>query len=75
MTNIGIRVYSFITSMVNRVKEETGQDTLEWALLGGLIALALVVGFVLFNGAVTNMVKGIGNCIDFTSSTVCNPGP
>jgi Flp pilus assembly pilin Flp len=56
-------------------REERGQDLLEYALLGGFIALGIVLGFVLFDDAVTDMVAGIGNCIDFTDATTCDPGP
>ena len=75
MTNISVAIVAKIQTLVARVREELGQDTLEWALIGGLIALGLILGFVLFDDAVTNMVNGVARCIDFTSSTVCNPGP
>jgi Flp pilus assembly pilin Flp len=66
-----LRVYSAVQSL----RQERGQDLLEYALLGGFIALGIVLGFVLFDDAVTDMVDGTGRCIDFTDSTTCDPGP
>ena len=60
-----------------RLTEERGQDLMEYALLGGLIAAALVAVATLeiMNGAVTNMVTGIANCIDFTNGIDCGTAP
>jgi len=57
-----------------RVRSERGQDLIEYAMLGGLIALAIIaVGAIAFRGPLSNMAKGIGDCIDFKASTTCNP--
>ena len=55
-------------------QNERGQDLIEYALLGGLIALAIMaaVGLVL-TGALSGLFDGIGRCIDFDSTTVCDP--
>ncbi len=60
-----------------RFSEERGQDLMEYALLGGLIAAALVAVATLevMNGAVTNMVTGIANCVDFTNGIDCGTAP
>jgi Flp pilus assembly pilin Flp len=52
---------------------EDGQDLIEYALLGGLIAAALVaVGVLLaLTNGVTDMANGIGDCIDFDNATAC----
>jgi Flp pilus assembly pilin Flp len=57
------------------VKDERGQDLIEYAMLGGLIALALaaVATLGILTGAVSAMAEGIGNCIDFNSGTTCAP--
>jgi Flp pilus assembly pilin Flp len=57
------------------VKSERGQDLIEYAMLGGLIALALIAVATLgvLTGAVSAMATGIGNCIDFNSVSVCKP--
>jgi len=55
-------------------QSERGQDLIEYALLGGLIALAIMaaVGLVL-TGALQGMFNGIGECIDFDAATNCDP--
>jgi Flp pilus assembly pilin Flp len=52
---------------------ERGQDLIEYAMLGGLIALAILAVGIFFEGAIEDMAVGIGNCIDFDSFTVCDP--
>ncbi len=53
---------------------ERGQDLIEYSMLGGLIALAIIaVGALAFSGALDSMANGIGNCIDFDSGTSCDP--
>ena len=56
------------------VRSERGQDLIEYALLGGLIAGALLAVAVLtgLTTAVTDMANGVGDCIDFDSATACN---
>ena len=53
------------------VRSERGQDLIEYAMLSGLIAAAILGAVVLFGGALTSMASGIANCIDFKTSTVC----
>lgn len=55
------------------VRSERGQDLIEYAMLGGLIAIALAAGVLLFSGAISDMSTGIGNCIDFDSGSTCVP--
>ena len=49
------------------IRSERGQDLIEYALLGGLIAGALLAAAALtgMTTAVTSMANGIGECIDF----------
>jgi Flp pilus assembly pilin Flp len=57
-----------------RVRSERGQDLIEYAMLGGLIALAIIaVGYLAFQGPLSNMAAGIGRCIDFDNTTNCDP--
>ena len=57
-----------------RVRSERGQDLIEYAMLGGLIALAIIaVGAVAFSGPLQGMAAGVGKCIDFDKSTPCEP--
>lgn len=54
-----------------RLGSERGQDLLEYALLGGVIAVFVTgLGVALAaTGAIDNMAGGIAECIDF--DTVC----
>jgi len=55
-------------------QNERGQDLIEYAMLGGLIAFAiLIVGTLVLTGALTSLFTGIGNCIDFNGGTICDP--
>ena len=57
-------------------RAEGGQTLLEYALIGGFIAAALIAAFSLtiWTGALNNMVTNIANCVDFDGSTACE-GP
>ena len=64
-----------LSSYLPRLRSERGQDLIEYAMLGGLIAAAIVaVGILVYSGALNTMAQGISNCIDFSSTTKCNPG-
>ena len=55
-------------------QSEQGQDLIEYAMLGGLIALAIIgVGVLALTGALNDLFNGIGNCVDFDSTTSCDP--
>ena len=64
-----MRGYVTDRGLGRRLREERGQDLLEYALLGGLIAAALTaVGvFVALQTSLTGMAEGIGACINFDS--------
>ncbi|MDP2673397.1 MAG: Flp family type IVb pilin [Dehalococcoidia bacterium] len=65
--------HAWVVSHLHR--DERGQDLIEYALLGGLIALALMAAVLLLSGAITDMATGIGNCIDFSDAvgSECSP--
>ena len=68
------RIVVWALTLKMRASEERGQDLIEYAMLGGLIALGITaVGLALFSGAIEAMFTGIGNCIDFDSGTTCAP--
>jgi Flp pilus assembly pilin Flp len=72
MTNLSIKIYGFVTGLLRR---DEGQDLIEYALIGGLVAVAVVAAFVLLGGSdgpVNAMVSNIGDCIDFESGTACD---
>ena len=68
-----LRAVMAVGELRARMAEERGQDMLEYALLGGLIAAALtaVAVFAGFTGALESMADGIGACIDFDDLTPC----
>jgi Flp pilus assembly pilin Flp len=65
---------ALITWLKFHIRSERGQDLIEYALLGGLIAGALLAAAVLtgMTNAVQGMATGIGECIDF-DGTDCQP--
>jgi Flp pilus assembly pilin Flp len=65
INNALLHVVTAATGLVRRIREESGQDLIEYALLGGGVAIALVLGLVLFDEAIADMVEGIATCIDF----------
>ena len=63
---------TYIRSFVPQ--SERGQDLIEYAMLGGLIALAIIgVGVLALTGALNDLFNGIGDCVDFDAATGCNP--
>ncbi len=79
VTDISIRIHMLLTSAVSSVTSklhrEEGQDLIEYALIGGLIAAALLAAFLILGPKVSTMATNIGKCVDFDSSTVCTAGP
>ena len=73
INNAMLRAVMAVGELRARMAEERGQDLLEYALLGGLIAAALttVAVFAAYSGALETMAGGIGACIDFDSTTSC----
>ena len=67
--------HAWVVSHLHR--DERGQDLLEYALLGGLIAAAIIAVATLgvMTGAITGMANGIADCIDFDSSLTSQCGP
>jgi len=70
-----LRAHTVVAGLRARLAEERGQDLLEYALLGGMIAVGILAAAVIFTPALESMATGIKNCIDFTDATVCDPGP
>ncbi len=71
-----VRVMTAVSGLRARMSEERGQDLLEYALLGGLIAAAITTAVVVttLSGALQAMATGIADCIDF-SGTGCDVFP
>ena len=68
-----VTVAGLRASLRARVAEERGQDLIEYAMLGGLIAVAIIGAGFFFQGALALLATGIGNCIDFVGLTDCDP--
>lgn len=69
-----LMIYTWAQTLLGSLRREEGQDLLEYALLGGLIAAGIVAVLLLMTGNITDMVNNIGDCIDFDNATACNPG-
>jgi Flp pilus assembly pilin Flp len=67
-------VATWIPWLLSRIRSERGQDLIEYALLGGLIAAALIAAILsgIMETAVNAMATGITECIDF-DGVDCNP--
>jgi Flp pilus assembly pilin Flp len=65
-----VQLLSWIQSLRST---ERGQDLIEYALLSGLIALAIIGTVLAFSGALTSMAGGVSDCIDFDNTTACAP--
>ncbi len=74
-----LRVSAAIANL--RVRdEERGQTALEYALFGGLLAVAIItVAALIIEGSIANpfqtLLNGIQGCVDFDSGTDCSPFP
>ena len=68
-----LNVYTWILAHLRR---ERGQDLIEYAMLSGLIAAALVAVLALgvLTGAVELLAGGVSDCIDFDAGTPCAAG-
>ncbi|MCJ7492455.1 MAG: Flp family type IVb pilin [Dehalococcoidia bacterium] len=68
---IGKLVVKLLTLKM-RLSDERGQDVIEYAMLGGLIAMAILLIVGAFSGALGSMANGIERCIDFDSTSLCS---
>lgn len=77
MTSINMalsRVMLAVSGLKARLTEERGQDLLEYALFGGLLAV-LIIGagvFLLLNNPIEALIVGLEGCIDFVAGG-CDP--
>jgi len=71
MTNLIVKAQILLMRLRD---EERGQDLIEYALFGGLIALGIIaVGAAAYTGIINDLTKGIKYCVDFNSTTSCAP--
>ena len=68
------RIVVWALTLKVRASSERGQDVLEYAMLGGVIAMAILLIVGAFSGALGAMVAGIERCIDFDrgASSTCS---
>ena len=67
------RVVVWALTLKARARGERGQDVMEYALITGGIAIALIVAILVFTGAISNAFSVLEKCIDFDSTSVCGP--
>jgi Flp pilus assembly pilin Flp len=74
VTNLTLRMYTAVTtaisSMLGDLKDERGQDLIEYAVLAGGIGIALFVIFtqVPLTANLTTFVTKIGQCVSFNNA-------
>jgi Flp pilus assembly pilin Flp len=72
MSDITTRMYVWVSatieSMKYHVQEQSGQDLIEYALISGLVAVAIITGFLLLPANVTTLSNAIAECIDFDTT-------
>ena len=77
MSELAIRIHAWVSTKLASLRDdERGQDLIEYALFGGLIAMgiAAAAAAAFYSGAVNAMAQGIGECIDF-DGVACTPFP
>ncbi len=68
-------VVTYVSMLAEKLhRDQRGQDTLEWTMISGLMAVALLVMAGIFTGALTSFANGVQNCVDFDAATVCVAG-
>lgn len=65
-----LRAMVAVEGLKARLADERGQDLIEYALLGGVIAAAFAAALVVagITGALQTMANGIAECVDFDST-------
>lgn len=72
LTQAPVRAIATLRSLLHR--GERGQDLIEYSMLGGLLAGAIIlVAYIVLTGAVESMFTGIGNCLDWDGGSDCLP--
>ena len=74
VNDVFLKVLIGMQELGRHLRSERGQDTLEWAMLGGLVAIAILGVLTVLTGALNSLMNGISACVDFTGTTPCLPG-
>ena len=59
-----LKFYVMLKDRIAQVREEGGQDMVEYALITGIMAIILAVLFVALNGALQGWVEGVADAIE-----------
>jgi hypothetical protein len=72
----GLPWAGYVRAKLSSLAGERGQDLIEYAIVGGLIAAIGVaaLAFLLEENPVEAMFVGVTNCVDFDDQTDCSPG-
>jgi Flp pilus assembly pilin Flp len=54
-----------------KLSSERGQDIMEYALITGGIAIALIAALLFFTNQFGNLFTSLKGCIDFNNATSC----
>jgi hypothetical protein len=82
VTELSIRIHMFVTSaiasFIEDIKRDDGQDLIEYALFGGLLATIIIaIAAIMIATPALNPVKtllsGLSGCVDFNTTTPCKP--
>ena len=76
MSELAIRIHAWVSTKLASLRDdERGQDLIEYALFGGLIAVAITTlgVYAAYQGALNDMAGGIANCVDFDKTSGCTP--
>jgi Flp pilus assembly pilin Flp len=65
------RIVVWALTLRERARGERGQDVMEYALITGGIAIALIVAILTFTGQFPGLFTSLKNCIDFNNATTC----
>jgi len=74
VNDVFLKVLIGMQELGRHLRSERGQDTLEWAMLSGLVAIAILGVLAVLTGALTSLMNGISACVDFNGLTPCLPG-
>jgi len=68
-------VVSYVSTLLEKLhSDERGQDTLEWVMITGLMAVALLLIAGIFTPALELFAEGVERCVDFNAGSVCVAG-
>jgi Flp pilus assembly pilin Flp len=74
MSDLALRIQVWVQATLSSLKNEEGQDLVEYALWSGVIAIGLIaIGLTLYKTIGTDLGTGLGKCVDFNGGTTCGP--